>query len=114
MSLKEHDIRLIEDFIVESLNEDSLEEFSAKKATSREFYDLLTMQDEVLHDLTSGLYKASQQEERPQPVELVELVKKSSSPLSFENMGFVLMILAGIGLCTTLLILMATNGLNGI
>ncbi|MFA0962907.1 hypothetical protein AB9P05_13975 [Roseivirga sp. BDSF3-8] len=117
MSLKEHDIRLIEDFIGDSLNESSLEEFAVKKATSKEFYELLTMQDEVLHDLTEDLYKACVKEEensgiRPVPIDLKPF-KKAGDFFKPDHVGLALMIFAGMGLTFMALILISLQTVYG-
>lgn len=110
MSLHEHDLRLIEDYIVETISEDSLEEFTVKKATSKEFYDLLLMQDEVLHDITEDLYKTVLEEFGP--LEDPDRAENDIT-LTFDKVGLALIVLSAVGIAAMSLILLTLNNLDG-
>ncbi|MGB5930682.1 MAG: hypothetical protein WBH03_21045, partial [Cyclobacteriaceae bacterium] len=83
-----------------------------KKATSKEFYDLLLMQDEVLHDLTEDLYKGVLTDCTP-IIQGEEADRKDPSK-SFDDAGLAMVILSAIGLTTMSLILLVLNNSSGL
>lgn len=111
MSLKEDDYRLIEDFIGDSLTDKNQVEFNRKKATSKEFNDLLHMQDEVLHDLTIDLYRPA---ERLEPIELYEMKPSysESEKVPFDSIGIALMVISALGMLLFILLAVSLDTLG--